>query len=67
MKTLELKQMELINGGGCALSAALFVGSFIALASITVATSGLLTAVAVGSFVGSSVDFVDSCGDAFEY
>ena len=61
MKTLELNRMESIEAGGCALSAALFVGSFIALASLTAATGGLLTAVTVGSFVGSSVDFVQSC------
>ena len=59
---MEFNKMESIQGGGCALSAALFVGSFIGLVSITAATSGFLTFVAVGSFVGSSVDFVQSCG-----
>ncbi|WP_281231707.1 hypothetical protein [Flavobacterium gelatinilyticum] len=62
MKKMELNQMESIEAGGCALSAALFAGSFIGLVSITAATGGFLTAVAVGSFVGSSVDFVQSCG-----
>jgi hypothetical protein len=62
MKKLDLNQMEGLEGGGCALSAALFAGSFIGLITITAATSGLLTAVAVGGFVGSSVDFVQSCG-----
>jgi hypothetical protein len=61
MKKLEISQMENLRGEGCALSAALFVGSFIALAGLTAATGGLLTAVTVGSFVGSSVDFVQSC------
>ena len=61
MKKLELNQMEGIKGEGCALSAALFVGSFVGLVSLTAATGGLATAFAVGSFVGSSVDFIQSC------
>lgn len=67
MKKLELNQIEQIQGEGCALSAALFVGSFIGLAGLTAATGGLLTAVAVGSFVGSSVDFVQSCKNTLRH
>jgi hypothetical protein len=67
MKKLELNQMENIKGEGCALSAALFLGATISLVTLTAATGGLLTVVAVGGFVGSSVDFVRSCKSTLSY